>query len=58
MRHVLQKQPREKLLHDTRHEKTDLTVFVVVIPKEGWYDNNKELKISFLVTRVTSKTLY
>ncbi len=24
------------LLLDTRHEKTDLKVFVVVIPKEGW----------------------
>ncbi len=23
-------------LHDARHEKTDLKVFVVVIPKEGW----------------------
>ncbi len=22
--------------YDTRHEKTDLKVFVVVIPKEGW----------------------
>ncbi len=22
--------------HDTRQEKTDLKVFVVVIPKEGW----------------------
>ncbi len=23
-----------------RHEKTDLKVFVVVIPKEGWYDTD------------------
>ena len=42
---------------DTRHEKTDLKVFVVVIPKEGWArmadnDNDKELKVCFLVTRV------
>ncbi len=22
--------------HDARHEKTDLKVFVLVIPKEGW----------------------
>ncbi len=33
--------------YDVRHEKTDLKVFVVVIPKEGcarpsffWYDND------------------
>ncbi len=26
----------DQLLHDARHEKTDLKVFVVVIPKEGW----------------------
>ena len=24
------------LTHDMRHEKTDLKVFVVVLPKEGW----------------------
>ncbi len=24
------------LLYDARHEKIDLKVFVVVIPKEGW----------------------
>ncbi len=23
-------------IHDARHKKTDLKVFVVVIPKEGW----------------------
>ncbi len=24
------------LIYEVRHEKTDLKVFVVVIPKEGW----------------------
>ncbi len=65
--------------NDAHHEKTDLKVFVVVIPKEGWtrmaapilllvwhqkkdgrsharpsffwYDNHKDLKVCFLVTR-------
>ncbi len=77
--------------NDAHHEKTDLKVFVVVIPKEGWarvaapilllvwhrlfriwvfwlhrsyslkvgvipffwYDNDKDLKVCFLVTCVT-----
>ncbi len=26
----------EARLNDARHEKTDLKIFVVVIPKEGW----------------------
>ena len=36
---ALMKQPRWSLRHtqyDTRHEKTHLKIFVVVIPKEGW----------------------
>ncbi len=43
---------------DAYHEKTDLNVFVVVISKEGlagWglgYDNDKELKVCFLVTHI------
>ena len=27
-------------LYEVCHEKTDLKVFVVVIPKEGWYDTD------------------
>ncbi len=46
--------------NDTRHEKTDIKVFVDVIPKEGrwlrpsffWYDNDKDLNVCFLVTCV------
>ncbi len=41
-------------MYGVRHEKTDLKVFVVVISKEGWaqYDNDKDLKVCFLVTLV------
>ena len=37
----------EQVIHDARHEKTDLKVFVVVIPKEGWvrYDNDKDFVV-------------
>ncbi len=27
---------RERVTYDARHEKIDLKIFVVVIPKEGW----------------------
>ncbi len=48
---------------DARQEKTDLKVFVVVIPKEGWarvaaptlllvFYNDKDLKVCFLVTHL------
>ncbi len=48
-------------LYDACHEKTDLKVFIIVIPKEGWawpppsffwYDNDKDLQICFLVRRI------
>ncbi len=64
--------PMSTMINDARHEKTDLKVFVVVIPKEGWvlpvipkkdgcawrrpsffwYDNDKDLKVCFLVARI------
>ena len=41
------------------HKKTDLKVFFIVKPKEGWvhmaffgYDNDKDLQVCFLVTHV------
>ncbi len=61
-RSTLNPQVKLNLTYDARYEKTDLKVFVIVIPKEGWacmaapsffwYDNDKDLKICFLVTRV------
>ncbi len=37
-----QNEVRLEIVIDVRHEKTDLKVFVVVIPKEGpfWYDTD------------------
>ena len=41
--------------YDAHHEKTDLKVFVVVIPRPSffWYDTDfLEFEVCFLVTRV------
>ena len=91
--HVERSSYTRQLLHDALHEKTDLKVFLSVIPKEGLtgydtdykillyclhrlysvvgvipkeglagphqsffgYDNDKGLKVLFLMTRLTSK---
>ena len=60
---------RENMMkrYDVRLEKTDLKVFVDVIPKEGWkdgrsharpsffgYDTDKDFKVGFLMTCVIS----